>query len=179
MRWLLTKKPFLSRVCGVQASSADRGRMLPCFMPMWGENVSHSRHMHWQFRKISVEFVSVKWGFCQEFFSCCWHGVGVRIKPHKWLWFCLGITFSQTLQKRLTICSCLNVHQQTSTCNSVLRTFRSHSLFLMFCCDHTWLVYYAWCLEHHKHVKHYLTSNQHAVPLQIFLPEFHLISLCF
>lgn len=31
--------------------------------------------------------------------SCCWHEVGVRIKPHKWLWFWLGITFTHTAGK--------------------------------------------------------------------------------
>lgn len=40
--------------------------------------------------------------------SCCWHGVGVRIKPHKWLWFCLGITFALAAEKtyHLLLCRC-------------------------------------------------------------------------
>lgn len=121
----------------------DRERMLPCIMSIWGENVSHSRHMLWQVGKISAEFVSVKCGFRQEFFS---HVVGMQLG----LWWnvtngCNSFLalHTHTLQRRLTICSCLDVHQQSYPCDSVPQHFQnSHSPFLKFFCDHIWLVFF-------------------------------------
>lgn len=133
MRWLLLEKVFPSRVCGVQASSANKERMLPCLTPIWGENdVPHSHHMLCQDGKISVQFVFVKCSSCQKYL-CCWHERGVRIKPLKWLWFCLGIKFIHTAEKTYYLLLPLEVHKQTSLCFFVSWHFQNnHFLFLQF-----------------------------------------------
>lgn len=141
MRWLLMKKSFSSRVCGVQASMTEKGcchasclyeeKMCHTAVTCSGRLERYQQSLFlWNVasvRNSSLMLLACSWGYDET------SQTGVILSWH----------YTHTLQRRLTICSCLDVHQQSSPCDSVPQHFQnSHSPFLKFFCDHIWLVFF-------------------------------------
>lgn len=100
--------------------------------------------------------------------SCCWHRVGVRIKPHKWLWFCLGITFTHTAEKtyHLLLSRCPPTNLPLWFCFLALSE-QPFSLPEVLLWSYLISIFGGkggggkFSRKHHKHVTHYLSSHHH------------------